>query len=251
MKPQGEKIHKILADLGYGSRRGIENLIVQGKVKVNNQVVKIGERMTLPENCKIELDGKIFYLNQENKTKSKTRVLIYYKPEGEVVSRAKDLEWVSVFDKLLRIHQSRWIAVGRLDVNTSGLLLFTNDGKLANTLMHPSNEVEREYSVRIFGEVTEEMLKNLKKGVMLEDGLAQFSKITFQGGQGLNQWFNVVIKEGRNREVRRLWETQGVQVSRLIRIRYGNVVLPPSLSRGRTLELTAEQIQALYKLVNL
>lgn len=176
---------------------------------------------------------------------------MYYKPEGEVCTRHDPQGRATVFDRLPKLTGSRWIAVGRLDINTSGLLLFTTDGKLANRLMHPSMEVEREYSVRVFGQVDDAMLNRLKKGVQLEDGLANFKTIKAVGGMGINQWFDVVLTEGRNREVRRLWESQGIQVSRLIRIRYGNIRLMKSLPRGGWEEMNLENVNYLRELVGL
>ena len=176
---------------------------------------------------------------------------MYYKPEGELCTRSDPEGRATVFDRLPRLVGSRWIAVGRLDINTSGLLLFTTDGELANRLMHPSREVEREYSVRVFGNVDEAMLQRLRKGVQLEDGPANFKQIKVVGGTGINQWFDVTLTEGRNREVRRLWESQGVEVSRLIRIRYGNIKLEKSLPRGGWEEMGLEQVNYLRELVGL
>jgi hypothetical protein len=176
---------------------------------------------------------------------------MYYKPEGELCTRSDPEGRATVFDRLPRLTGSRWIAVGRLDINTSGLLLFTTDGELANRLMHPSREVEREYSVRVFGNVDEAMLQRLRKGVQLEDGPANFKQIKAVGGTGINQWFDVTLTEGRNREVRRLWESQEVEVSRLIRIRYGNIKLEKSLPRGGWEEMGLEQVNYLRELVGL
>ncbi|MGL5762723.1 MAG: 23S rRNA pseudouridine(2605) synthase RluB, partial [Plesiomonas shigelloides] len=178
-------------------------------------------------------------------------VLAYYKPEGELCTRKDPDGRPTVFDRLPRMKGARWIAVGRLDVNTSGLLLFTTDGELANRLMHPSQEVEREYSVRVFGAVDDAMLQRLRLGVQLEDGPASFKSIKFQGGEGINQWFNVTLTEGRNREVRRLWESQGVQVSRLIRVRYGDIKLPKLVPRGGWAELELKDVNYLRELVGL
>lgn len=179
------------------------------------------------------------------------RVLAYYKPEGELCTRSDPEGRPTVFDRLPKLHGARWIAVGRLDVNTCGLLLFTTDGELANRLMHPSREVEREYAVRIFGEIEEAKLRQLTRGIQLEDGPAAFKTLRYSGGEGINQWYNVTLTEGRNREVRRLWEAVGVQVSRLIRVRYGDIALPKGLPRGGWTELDLAQTNYLRGMVEL
>ena len=178
-------------------------------------------------------------------------VLIYNKPEGEICSRHDPEGRPSVFDKLPRLQHARWVAVGRLDINTSGLLLFTTDGELANKLMHPSMQIEREYAVRVNGEVTKEMVQAMHKGVLLEDGMANFTDIQFFSGEGSNKWYHVVIMEGRNREVRRLWESQGVKVSRLKRVRYANVFLSSTVKVGQFRELPATEVRELYNLASL
>ncbi|MDU8923963.1 23S rRNA pseudouridine(2605) synthase RluB [Pasteurellaceae bacterium LIM206] len=246
---QGEKLQKVLARAGQGSRREIEAMIAANRVSVDGKMATLGDRVTVHSGLKIRIDGNLVNLNAMQK--DVCRVLMYYKPEGELCTRHDPEGRATVFDRLPRLTGSRWIAVGRLDINTSGLLLFTTDGELANRLMHPSREVEREYSVRVFGQVDDSMLNRLRKGVQLEDGPACFKEIKAMGGTGLNQWFDVVLMEGRNREVRRLWESQGIQVSRLIRIRYGNIKLMKTLPRGGWEEMNLEQVNYLRELVGL
>ena len=241
-----EKIQKILANAGVGSRRQIETWIQEGRVSVNGKIAIIGERMTYHD--KVCVDGREVKLVKSRSQQS--RVLLYHKPEGEICSRSDPEGRPTIFEKLPMIRNSRWICVGRLDYNTSGLLLITNDGELANQLMHPSSEIEREYAVRIRGIVTAETLHKLKHGIQLEDGPAHFDEITDAGGSGANHWFHVVVKEGRNRLVRRLWETAGYTVSRLMRVRFGTVHLPPGLRRGKHVELTEEEIGELIRFVN-
>lgn len=248
-KVSGEKLQKILARAGQGSRREIEAVIAAGRVSVDGKMATLGDRVVVSSSTKIRIDGHLVSLTPAQK--EICRVLMYYKPEGELCTRSDPEGRATVFDRLPRLTGARWIAVGRLDINTSGLLLFTTDGELANRLMHPSREVEREYSVRVFGEVDEAMLQRLRKGVQLEDGPANFKQIKTVGGTGLNQWFDVTLTEGRNREVRRLWESQGIQVSRLIRIRYGNIKLEKSLPRGGWEEMGLEQVNYLRELVGL
>ncbi len=244
-----EKLQKVLARAGHGSRREIEAMIAAGRVSIDGQVAKLGDRVDGRAELKVRIDGHIVSLKSEEDVIC--RVLAYYKPEGELCSRSDPQGRPTVFDRLPKVRDSRWVAVGRLDINTSGLLLFTTDGELANRLMHPSQEVEREYAIRVFGEVTEEMLKNLRTGVELEDGVAQFKRLVPAGGEGLNTWYHGVLSEGRNREVRRLWESQEVQVSRLMRIRYGDITLPKGLPRGGWVELPLEQVNYLRDLVGL
>ena len=245
----GEKLQKILARAGQGSRREIEEVIAAGRVSVDGKIATLGDRVQVSSSTKIRIDGNLVSLIPTQK--EICRVLMYYKPEGELCTRSDPEGRATVFDRLPRLTGSRWIAVGRLDINTSGLLLFTTDGELANRLMHPSREVEREYSVRVFGEVNDAMIQRLRKGVQLEDGPANFKQIKAVGGTGINQWFDVTLTEGRNREVRRLWESQGIQVSRLIRIRYGNIKLEKSLPRGGWEEMGLEQVNYLRELVGL
>lgn len=245
----GEKLQKVLARAGQGSRRELETIISEGRVSVNGKKATLGDRVELDSTVKIRLDGKLIDLTQAQQ--DNCRVLMYYKPEGELCTRHDPEGRPTVFDRLPKLRNSRWIAVGRLDINTSGLLLFTTDGELANRLMHPSREVEREYSVRVFGEVDEAMLQRLRKGVQLEDGKAHFKSVKSTGGTGLNNWYDVILTEGRNREVRRLWESQNVQVSRLIRIRYASIILAKQLPRGGWQELQLSDINSLRTLVEL
>jgi 23S rRNA pseudouridine2605 synthase len=242
-----EKLQKVLARAGVGSRREMEKYIDANRVSVDGKVAKLGDRVE--ENALIRVDGHIVKIEQ--KEDRICRVIMYHKPEGELCTRKDPEGRRTVFDRLPRIDGERWIAIGRLDINTSGLLLFTNDGELANRLMHPKYEVEREYSARVFGEVTNETLKTLTKGVELEDGPAKFLTIKPMGGEGINKWFNVTLTEGRNREVRRLWQSQDVEVSRLIRIRYGKLELNKRLPQGGWEELELSDVNYLRKSVRL
>ena len=242
-----EKLQKVLARSGHGSRREIEQMIADGRIRVNGHIAQLGER--IEGDADVRIDGHKVVVKDE--TSMVCRVLMYHKPEGELVTRKDPEGRPTVYDRLPKLHGARWIAVGRLDVNTSGLLLFTTDGELANRMMHPSRELEREYAVRVFGEVSPHHLHNLRGGVKLEDGPARFKKIVPSGGEGMNQWYNVTLTEGRNREVRRLWESQGMQVSRLIRVRYGDVVLEKGLVQGAWIELGLERVNYLRRLVDL
>ncbi|MBK8327122.1 MAG: 23S rRNA pseudouridine(2605) synthase RluB [Moraxellaceae bacterium] len=242
-----EKLQKVLARVGLGSRRHMEEAIIQGRVSVNGKIAEIGHRIEATDELRIDGRKVSFTLEEE----TRRRVLVYYKPEGEICSRQDPEGRPTVFDNLPPLKNERWVMVGRLDINSSGLLLFTNDGELANRLMHPSNEVEREYAVRVMGEVTPEARQNLLSGVMLEDGSAKFESFSEVGGEGINRWYEVVVKEGRNREVRRLFESQSLRVSRLLRIRYGTVSLPRHLHTGRWLELDKDEIDGLAALVKL
>ncbi|MBG6245125.1 23S rRNA pseudouridine(2605) synthase RluB [Candidatus Symbiopectobacterium sp. 'North America'] len=244
-----EKLQKVLARAGHGSRREIEGIIQAGRVSVDGKIATLGDRVEVTKATRIRIDGHVVSVKETEE--AICRVLIYYKPEGELCTRSDPDGRPTVFDRLPKMRGSRWVAVGRLDVNTSGLLLFTTDGELANRLMHPSHEVEREYAVRVFGEVDEDKLKLLTKGVQLDDGPASFCTLKYSGGEGLNQWYNVTLTEGRNREVRRLWEAVGVQVSRLIRVRYGDIPLPKGLPRGGWTEMPLEQLNYLRELVQL
>lgn len=249
MNDKSEKLQKILARAGHGSRREIESMIAAGRVSVDGKVSTLGDRLILTSTQKIRIDGHLVSLKAAND--AVCRVLAYYKPEGELCTRSDPEGRPTVFDRLPKLHGARWIAVGRLDVNTCGLLLFTTDGELANRLMHPSREVEREYAVRIFGEIEEAKLRQLTRGIQLEDGPAAFKTLRYSGGEGINQWYNVTLTEGRNREVRRLWEAVGVQVSRLIRVRYGDIALPKGLPRGGWTELDLAQTNYLRGMVEL
>jgi 23S rRNA pseudouridine2605 synthase len=243
-----EKLQKVLARAGHGSRRELESLIRQGRVSVNGQVAKLGERLE-DDSAIVRIDGHNVSIKVSEDVVC--RVLAYYKPEGELCTRNDPEGRRTVFDRLPKIRGARWISVGRLDANTSGLLLFTTDGELANRLMHPSRQVEREYLVRVFGEVNEHKVRNLTQGVKLEDGMARFEDIVYTGGEGMNHTFYVVINEGRNREVRRLWESQDTTVSRLKRVRYGDIFLEKTLPRGGWVELELKQVNYLRELVEL
>lgn len=243
-----EKLQKVLAAHGLGSRREMERWISDGRVSVNGNTAELGARVE--EGVQIRVDG---HLVCTTGAPNVCRVLMYNKPEGEICSRNDPDGRTTVFERLPHITNGRWIAVGRLDINTCGLLLFTNDGELANRLMHPRCEVEREYAVRVFGEVDMPMLARLRKGVMLEDGEAKFTEIKPRptDDDTMNRWFNVTLSEGRNREVRRLWESQEVQVSRLMRVRYGPLDLNKRLPQGGWIELPLDQVNALRRHVQL
>lgn len=247
---QGEKLQKVLARAGLGSRREMETAIAAGRVNVGGRTARLGERVG-PQD-QVEMDGRLV---QCVRSRLPARVLIYNKPEGEVTTRSDPAGRPTVFRRLPRT-PGRWIAVGRLDINSQGLLLFTNDGDLAHGLMHPSSGVEREYACRIRGEVSDEMVARLIDGVELEDGPAHFEVIESampldEPGRGANSWFHVIVTAGRKREVRRLWESQGVTVSRLIRVRYGPVVMPRDLRQGRLQELDDASMAQLYHYVGL
>lgn len=246
-----EKLQKILATAGLGSRRELEKWISAGRVSVNGSVAKLGDRAESSD--RILVDGRPVKIY----TDDSPRVLMYSKPEGEVSTTSDPEGRPTVFDRLPRLNRGRWIAIGRLDINTSGLLLFTNHGELANRLMHPSYEVKREYMARIHGEVDEAMIKRLTEGVILEDGLAKFQTVKAQHPRGIaeeggrNRWFRVILAEGRTREVRRLWESQGVEVNRLKRISYGPIDLPSIVRSSDFIELDPKQVISLFKAVNL
>lgn len=237
------KLHKALADAGLGSRRELEDWIVAGRVSVNGMPAHVGQRIG-PDD-KIRVNGKLVQLRFAQTRLP--RVLIYHKPEGEIVSRDDPEGRPSVFDKLPRLKAGRWITVGRLDFNSCGLLVVTNNGDLANRMMHPRYELEREYAVRVLGELTEEQRQQLLDGVMLEDGLAKFHTLVDNGGEGSNHWYKVTLSEGRNREVRRMFEAIGLTVSRLMRTRYGPIALPPRLKRGQCRDLDQTELMQLME----
>ena len=244
-KPAGEKLQKVLARTGLGSRREIESWIEAGRVSVNGRKATLGDRISGDE--RIRVDGKTIASGRLDEKPA--RVLMYHKPVGEICTRKDPEGRKSVYDALPSIRGGRWVGVGRLDVSTSGLMLFTTDGTLANKLMHPSTGIEREYAVRVLGAVAPEAISNLKAGVMLDDGLAAFDKIVDAGGDGANHWYHVVLREGRNREVRRMWESQNIVVSRLMRVRYGPCTLPRDLPRGRWRELSVGETRRLRKML--
>jgi len=241
MAEPDEKLQKVLARTGLGSRREMERWIEAGRVQVNGRLATLGDRVDAQ--ASISVDGKTIARGDG----ARTRVLLYHKPPGEVTSRKDPEGRKTVFDHLPKLKNGRWISVGRLDYNTSGLLLFTTDGELANALMHPSSNIEREYMVRVKGEVSQETLDILREGVMLEDGMARFTDIQDGGGEGSNHWYYVVIMEGRTREVRRLWESQDCTVSRLKRTRYGNVFIPSRVKQGMYVELEKKEVRDIYR----
>lgn len=241
-----EKLQKVLAQAGLGSRRELERWIEAGRVSVNGKVATLGDRVDHRDEIKV--DGRPVKMPDR---RERIRVIVYNKPEGEVSSREDPEGRPTVFARLPRLANGRWVMVGRLDINTSGLLLFTNNGELANRLMHPSSQVEREYIVRVHGAVDDDMVKRLTEGVVLDDGPARFLKVRVGQGGNTNRWFSVVIAEGRNREVRRLWESQGVEVSRLKRVRYATVEIPSYVRAGEWIELEPAEVKKLCKSVNL
>lgn len=242
MEEQSEKLHKALAAAGMGSRRDMEVLIGEGRVSVNGEPARIGDRVKPGDLVKV--NGKLVRLNWKVQM---PRVLLYHKPEGEIVSRNDPEGRPTVFSSLPSVRAGRWISVGRLDINTEGLLIFTTSGELANRLSHPRYEVEREYAVRVMGELTAEQTEALVNGVELEDGRANVESIVPAGGEGVNQWYHLVIKEGRNREVRRLFDHLNLVVSRLIRVRFGPVAMPSRLKRGMREEMHEADVAALLQ----
>jgi 23S rRNA pseudouridine2605 synthase len=242
---KGEKLQKVLAHLGLGSRRQIEGWIEEGRLTIDGLTARLGDRVRGGQ--AVRLDGKSIALDAA----SQVRVLLYHKPLREVCSRNDPEGRKTVFERLPRLKSGRWISVGRLDFNTTGVLLFTTDGDLAHALMHPSAAIEREYLVRVMGRVDDDVLQRLKEGVQLDDGPARFSDIQEGGGDGINRFFYVVLTEGRNREVRRLWESQGLTVSRLKRVRYGEVFMPSKLKKGQWLELPQKDVDVIYQMAGL
>ena len=240
-----ERIQKLIANAGYGSRRWAERLIEQGRISINTQEAKIGDKALITD--KVTIDGRIIDL--ERYSEEETKVLILNKQAGIICSNKDEEGRKSVFDFLPE--NTRWVMVGRLDLNTSGLLLFTNNGDLANKLMHPSSEIDREYAVRVLGKVGDKHIKKLTTGIELEDGFAKFHRLTLGGGEGANRWYHVVLREGRNREVRRLWEALDFKVSRLIRTRFSDIRLPDKLRANQSEYLKPKQVQALLKSVDL
>jgi 23S rRNA pseudouridine2605 synthase len=244
---EGVRLQKALADTGLGSRREIEDWIRVGRVRVNGKPAKLGDKITLED--RVRVDGK--EVRRRSGRKTGLRVIVYNKPAGELVTRRDPEGRRTVFGRLPHLATGRWISVGRLDINTSGLLLLTNNGELANRLMHPARQVEREYAVRILGQVSGEALARLTRGIELEDGLARFEEILESEGKGANRWFHVLLRDGRNREVRRLWEAVGCQVSRLTRVRFGNVVLGPRVFAGHWRDLTEAELGGLLELAGM
>ena len=239
-----ERIQKVLARAGYGSRRKVEDWIKAGRITVNGQPAQLGDR--IGENDRIRLDGRALS-KIRFQTVQLPRIIALYKKAGEICTREDPEGRPTVFRNLPALTRGRWISIGRLDLNTAGLLLFTDDGDLANALMHPASNIDREYAVRVHGRVSPEQLQKLRDGVQLDDGPARFTDIVDSGGEGSNHWYHVVLMEGRNREVRRLWESQGVRVSRLIRVRFGPYILPPNKRTGQVWELEKKEVEALLE----
>ena len=242
-----EKLQKVLARSGYGSRREMERWIDAGRIQVNGETATLGDRIRNNDLVKVDgTEAKLVFEREADR-----RVLLYNKPLGEVCTRSDPEGRPTVFDRLPTLKSGRWIAVGRLDLNTSGLLLFTNDGELANQLMHPSSEIDREYAVRVLGDIDDAMIERLKEGVLLDDGMARFTDVQFFNGEGANKWFHCVVMEGRNREVRRLWESQGITVSRLKRVRFGPVFLPSDVKVGTWREVAQKEVKLLGSMMGL
>ena len=240
-----ERLQKLIANAGYGSRRWAERLIEQGRISINNKEATLGDKATITD--KVTIDGRLIDLKRYSE--EETKVLMLNKQAGVICSNKDEEGRKSVFDYLPE--NTRWVMVGRLDLNSAGLLLFTNNGELANKLMHPSSEIDREYAVRVLGRVSDEDIKQLISGVELEDGFAKFHKVTLGGGDGANRWYHVVVREGRKREVRRLWEALDFKVSRLIRTRFSDIRMPDSLRANQSELLKPKQVQALLSAVKL
>lgn len=236
-----DRIQKVLAGLGLGSRREIEQWIRDGRLSLNGTVVQLGDKFSPGD--KLLLDGCPLKVAQP---KQRSRVLLYHKPAGEVCTRSDPEGRPTIFDHLPELPYGRWITVGRLDLNSAGVLLLTNDGELAHRLMHPKYHLEREYAVRLLGTVDKAMIKRLREGVVLDDGVSRFDEIQFQGGKGANSWYHVTLHSGKNREVRRLWDSQGITVSRLIRVRFGTIALPRDLKAGESRELPKSVVESLF-----
>ena len=241
-----ERIHKVLARAGLGSRRAVERLLADGAIRVNGEVAAVGT--ALDRNDRVQVQGR--YYRVVTRPAGRARWLRYHKPEGQVSTRSDPEGRPTVFDPLPRLREAggRWVSLGRLDVNTSGLMLFTDDGALANALTHPSAGIEREYAVRVRGPLDDETLERLTTGVLLDDGEAKFDRIMDAGGQGANHWYHVILHEGRRNEVRRIWEAVGCQVARLTRVRFGPITLPRHIRPGRFEDLPAEDVRALQDL---
>jgi len=259
-KPELIRLQKLIANAGYCSRREAERLIEAGQVSVNGQIVTIGTKASIDD--KIRVDGVLLKTKKRTADKSQHQLIALHKPIGYVCTRNDPQGRKTVFELLPRIHQGRWIQVGRLDVNTSGLLLFTTDGELAHRLMHPSYEIEREYAVRVLGKPSAGTIKQLLSGVELDDGNAKFNSVEanqrkikrskdLDNKESANHWFHVMLKEGRKREVRRLWEAVGHPVNRLIRVRYANIRLHRETQPGKLLELKEKEIHEIKQLVGL
>ncbi|RMF15631.1 MAG: rRNA pseudouridine synthase [Gammaproteobacteria bacterium] len=240
-----EKLQKVLARLGICSRREAERWIADGRIQVNGRPAQLGMRVSPAD--KIAVDGRPVRQEEE----APVYALVYNKPEGEVTTRNDPEGRPTVFDRLPRPPVGRWISVGRLDINTTGLLIFTTDGELANRLMHPSTGIDREYAVRVLGVADEDTLARMKEGVLLEDCMARFTDISDAGGSGANHWYHVTLREGRNREVRRIWESQGLVVNRLKRVRYGFIFLPSRIKVGQWEWMRQQDLNVLYEMAGL
>ena len=238
-----QKLQKVLAAAGFGSRRDMEEWIAAGRVLVNGEPAQLGQRVSAADRILADRRPVHWPFGEAELP----RIIIYHKPEGEIVSRDDPKSRKSVFEGLPRVRNGKWIAIGRLDFNTEGLLVFTTSGELANRLMHPSFAVEREYAVRVMGELSREQMDQLTAGIELDDGPAHIERIVEEGGDNANRWYRIVIREGRNREVRRMFMAMGLMVSRLIRIRFGMINLPARVKRGQTLELDPHQVAAILK----